>query len=314
MKRKKTSSIKRKAKGGSFLNSGHRDLLNSLFLLMLKGPVVFFVLILLGIVFVSSVSDHAKDNPRFTVHNDVMRCISRPAWLADSDRLTSKIIRDIQTGLDRLPSDSIFSQLLEEELVERASSLSPWIESIECFKRAYPSQYKIQLKLRRPVAVFRSCNRSYYIDGQGVVIAGADYLDREEVTTQAPLITGFDPRIPVRVGQAALSKRLIEGAAVAKEIEIFSAMGVSEHITITEIDVSNYGSGLPDDTVLITDNDVKLLWGRSARNSRFKGIDLTPRTKTLNLKKVLIEKPALVGVKEVKLNFDVPTIVNDSEG
>jgi hypothetical protein len=246
----------------------------------------------------------AQGFPAFTVYPEALRCISRPAWLAASERLTSMLLGDIHRVFAAYPPDSIFSARLEQAFTQNPSAFSPWIESIETFERVFPSRFRITVKLRRPVAVFAHEGRSYFIDGRGVVITSTDTVDRDAFGFALPVVRGFGDAGYVRDGRAALNKSLVEGAAVGRELEVLDLLGISEFLRIREIDVSRYGEGKPEDVTLVTEDDVRILWGRSARNPRFRGIDPTPRQKGEKLAALLEKVPGLDGVAEVNVTFD----------
>jgi hypothetical protein len=249
------------------------------------------------------ISGSAVESPRFKVYPEMSRCLSRPVWLASSERMTSRIVGEIQEALAQCPSDTIFSEDLEEIIAARAVS-SSWVESIQTLERVFPSQYRIELKLRQPTAVFRPRDRSYFIDGNGVVLAAVDQLDFGEVSTVLPLITGYDRSTRLVKGRKALDPKLEEGAWVSREIGVFDELGISSQVKVDRIDVTNFGQGKPDDVVLLTDTGVRIFWGRSSMDPRFQTIDPSPREKAEKLKKVLKERPYLAGVETVKLTFD----------
>jgi hypothetical protein len=269
-----------------------------------RGIIVSVLFVLAGLVIIEWIARETKSSPYFTVYPQAVRCLSRPAWLASSDRLTAEVVEEIQDRLEAFPPDSIFSSDLEEALSQDPTLFSPWIASVQGFERRFPSQYQVALKLRRPVAVFQHRNRSFFIDGDGVVIAAVDYLDRGKISTTIPFISGFGQVAGLEEGRTALNDKLVEGAVVAQEIEVFHDLDISSSIRVREIDVSNFGQGKPEDVVLITDKNVRLLWGRSSLNKKFEGIDPGPLEKANHLKEILEIRPGLRGVHEVTLTFD----------
>jgi hypothetical protein len=153
------------------------------------------------------------------------------------------------------------------------------------------------------VAIFSERNRSYFIDGKGVVIASVSHLDQGRISSSLPLISGFGDAKPVREGRLTSNALLIEGAAVAEEIEVLHGMEAFGRFEITEIDVTHYGSGRPDGVTLYTGDNVRILWGRSARNVQYQGIDPTPMEKAMKLKEVLEKNPTLDNIDTIPVTF-----------
>lgn len=283
------------------------------------GPFLFILLLLAGLITVEWITAKARKALCFQVDPEAVRCVSRPAWLASSDHLTHEIIKEIQDKLAVMPEDSIFSEDLEERLNSDPSFLSPWIESLEIFERIYPSQYRIELKLRRPVAVFLHRGRSYSIDAAGVVIGCMSSLEAGSITADIPVITGFGNPGPIRNGLATGNLPLLEGSAVAREIEVFGEVPLASDLKIKEIDVSHFDTssypyGRPDNIILITEEDVRILWGRSSLNPRVRGIDPTPLKKAMSLEKVLEWRPRFKGLEEVNVTMADETPVKLAEG
>lgn len=307
--KKKKPIFRKTRKGGGTRRSGLlTSLVKSLFPLLFKGPVLFALLLFLAVLLLGWLTEQARRFPRFKVYPKATRCLGRPAWLASSERLTSEVVSEIQGEiLARWPVITIFDQDLEEALLENPSSFSPWIESVESFERIYPSRYGIALKLRKPVATFVDGNRSYFIDGKGVVITPVDHLDRGLIRASVPRITEFKKAGEIIPGYPVRNRRLIEGAQVAQEIGVFDDVGIPPSLRIVEINVFNYSEGKKGeahDVVLYTVENVSILWGRSSRHKAFEGIDPSPRQKALKLKKALDKFPGLKGLTEVNLTQD----------
>lgn len=303
MKRKKSSRSKKKVKRSGLFSQWFWSGLKVQFSRFMTRGAAFGLLLLLGLLLVEWVTHRARDMDFFRVHTKTVRCLGRPEWLAASNRITTEVVGGIQTNLSRFPSNQIFDETLEKALMNHPDAFSPWIESVQGFERIYPSRYRVRLKLRRPVAVFSESNRSFFIDGSGVVITSVDHLDQGRISSDLPLITGFGTAHPVREGLSTRNRALIEGAAVAREIEIFKEIDKVSDLRISEIDVARFGEGRPDGVTLYTGDNVRIQWGRSAQNIRFQGIDPTPMEKAIKLRTVLEDRPGLKGVQEVKLTF-----------
>jgi hypothetical protein len=304
MKKRKPSATRRKKKyKGNPLASAAATLIRRVVPRMFTRSFLLVLIVVLGLLTIEWVAGQAGENPRFTVHPDSLKCLSRPQWLATSDRITSEIMGSIQEEISRFPPEAIFSDTIEEAFKTRLNDFSPWIESVRTFQRIYPSRYRVELKLRKPVALFLDRSRSYFIDAAGVVIASVDQLDRGKVKAALPLVTGFGDLGHVVEGQHTRNRRLIEGAAVAKEIEVFQALEPLQAIRVVEIDVSAFGSNKPDGVTLYTAQNVRILWGRSARNTRFRGIDPSPLEKARSLEQVVRRNPGLRGVDTVTVTF-----------
>ncbi len=283
-------------------------LLRGLSILLRPGPVLFIVILVSSFIFLNLLSGEARSFPRFTVHAEAVHCISRPAWMALSERLTSEVVGEIQkVMLSRFPATSIFGDDVEEALSADPISFSPWIESLEVFRKIYPSRYRLELKLRRPVATFVYRNRSFFIDSSGVVITPVDRLDRGQIKVDVPQITDYGRAGAIVLGRPTVNRRLIEGAAVARELSALESVDLPPSFHIVEINVGGYEEGKKaraDDVVLYSPENIPILWGRSSMHPEYQGIDPTPRQKAANLKKVFTRRPGLEGVSEINLTQD----------
>jgi hypothetical protein len=322
MKRKKPIFGKNRKAGGSGPAGLVKTLFSGLLPRLFKGPMLFLLLLLAAVVILGWLSEQARRFPRFRVYGEAVRCLGRPAWLAASERLTSEVVSDIQDEiLRRWSALTVFDDDLDRALRERPAAFSPWIESIEAFERIYPSRFRIEVKLRKPVATFEESSRSYFIDANGVVVAPVAYLDQGLVKVSVPRITEFDKAGELIAGRPVWNRRLIEGAAVAAEIAVFDEVGIPpSQLEIDEINVANYQEGRTAarydpghdparDVILFGNGGVPILWGRSARHKQFEGIDPSPRQKALNLKKVLERFPGLAGLKEVNLTQEKAYVI-----
>lgn len=307
MGRKKKSSGSKSA-AGALLNDLTGVFVHQIIPRFFTRAFLFVCILGAGFLLIEWMAGRAEAFSNFTVNTRDVRCVSRPSWLASSDRLTTDIIASIQEELSHYPTETIFSDDLEMALREKAVLFSPWIESIDSFKRVFPSRYRLEIKLRHPVALFYWQNHSYFIDGSGVVIGKVDYLDQGDVTTALPLITGFGEIGRLTEGFPTSNRFLLEGAAVACEIIGFEQFEELAHVRILEIDVSNFGNGRPDGVTLFTDSNTRILWGRSARNTRYRGIDPSPYEKALQLKQILERSPGFRGIDQVTVTFrDTPS-------
>lgn len=303
MKKKKSSATRRKNYKGNPLAFLTGTLVRQVIPRLFTRSFLLVLIVVLGLLMVEWVSGQAGDYRRFTVYPDSLKCLSRPQWLASSDRITSEIMGSIQEELSLFPPEAIFSETMEEAFKTRLRDFSPWIESVKTFQRIYPSRYRVELKLRKPVAIFLDRSRSYFIDASGVVIASVDQLDRGRVKAALPMVTGFGDLGPVVEGSHTRNRSLIEGAAVAKEIDVFQTLGALKTLRVVEIEVSAFGSNRPDGVTLYTSDNVRILWGRSARNASFRGIDPSPMEKARSLERVMDGNPGLRGIDTVTVTF-----------
>ncbi|MBU0754354.1 MAG: hypothetical protein KJ645_04395 [Planctomycetes bacterium] len=303
MKRKKYSPLKQKNKKGHPFLGRLSAIARFPYPRFLPRLIGLFFLVLAGMLLIEWITECGRSLKCFTVHSENVRCLSRPKWLAASNRITSEVVGGVQANLSRFPKGQIFDSDLEQALINHPSSFSPWIAGVESFERIYPSRYRVRLKLRRPVAIFSEDNRSFFIDESGVVITSVDHLDRGKITSSLPLITGYGHAAPIRDGCLTRNRSLLEGAAVAKEIEALSGFDLTAELRISEIDVSQFGTGRPEGVTLFTGENVRILWGRSARNREFRGIDPSPEEKTSKLLEVLEKHPHFEGVRQVTLTF-----------
>lgn len=259
------------------------------------------------------IMDEARMLPVFTVDPATVRCSARPEWLDMSSDTAAEIMYEIESSLSRLKPETIFDDTFLHLLRKEVCKGCPWVEDITAVERDFPSQVRIRLELRRPAAVFFRRDRAYFVDDRGVVItsfvpsraSGSQGVDGG-LSLGLAVIRGIDLTAAPRAGQVFPDRALVEGAAVAAEVSRLEHLLGDDSVRIRTIDVSGYGRGLSDDTVLITSSGARLLWGRSESHAEFRGIDPSVEKKAENLKRVLKERPGLDGVAEVKLTFDKP--------
>ena len=274
----------------------------------LAGFLVLFLFLSASWMIVRWIMDEARGLDEFTIDPTQVRCSARPEWLDMSSDTASDIMSRVRGTLSRFRNQSIFNdrflQLLREDLARGC----PWVEVVVAAEREFPSQLKVRLRLRRPASVFYRRSTGFYVDSRGVVIDAFPISRRENIAAAGlPVIRGADLSAPPRPGQVFQDEALREGAAVGTEILGLARLLGSRMVPIESIDVSGYGRGRPDDVVLITEGNTRLLWGRSARHAEYRGIDPSLEEKADNLGKVLAARPGLKGVAEVTLTFRKPS-------
>jgi len=272
------------------------------------GFISLFLFLLIAWFMVNWILNQAKTIPTYRVDPNVVRCTGRPSWLDMSLGPGRDVMADIKRTVDGLPNESIFNDAFIRLLRHRIEQGSTWVDDVVAVERVFPAQVKVRLRLRQPTALFYRRNSGYYIDARGVVIDvfradAAGGAGRQDLAQ----IQGMSLVAAPRLGSVYPDEALKEGAAVAHEVGGLVRRIGKDAIEVTVIDVSGYGRQQPDDVVLITRGGARILWGRSARHSEYRGIDPTPEEKTRNLEKILKLEPRLDGVAEVTLTFKQPS-------
>ncbi len=261
------------------------------------------------------IMDEARGLDDFTIDPTQVRCSARPEWLDMSSDTASDIMSRVRGTLSRFRNQSIFNDKFLQLLREDLGRGCPWVEVVVAAEREFPSQLKVRLRLRRPASVVYRRSTGYYVDSRGVIIDAFSISRKENIAAAGlPVIRGADLSAPPRVGRMFQDDALREGAAVGTEILDLARLLGPLMVPIKSIDVSGYGRGRPDDVILITEGNTRLLWGRSARHAAYRGIDPSLEEKANNLEKVLADRPGLKGVAEVTLTFQKPSYSLRTDG
>ena len=303
---------RKKRRSGTGFQQGLERITSSL-LRMPKAPAAcagVLLFLLVSWLIVNAIVGSATGMEEFDLHPRHYRCTGRPAWLDPSSEMAVDLSHSIRAVLGRMPVQSMFDEELLERMRRAIIQACPMVEDVRAADKVFPSQVRLQLVLRRPKAVFLRDNRHWYVDSRGVVLFSAPADEpRGSGLSPLPIIVGADMRTTPVAGYLYPDRALCEGALVAEEIDVLKEIKSNPPIVVTAVNVSDYGRNQPSGVVLETRSGARLLWGRSARGSRYSSNDPRPEEKARNLRKILEIRPGLAGVAQVTLSFRSPSYV-----
>lgn len=186
---------------------------------------------------------------------------------------------------------------------------NPWVRCVKEVDRRFPNGLRIDVEMRRPLAVYHVSTERLAVDADGVVI--------ESFTQLAPprlpwiKVPGRVPALVPRTGGAFASNSAVrEAVDVLAEFARVGDHPAVESLRIDEVLVGVKGRdrepGDPD-VRLVLDSGVQIHWGRSPR-STLAVMENDARTKLDLLARVLRTYPGLLNVAAVDLRFGRPEV------
>jgi|GEM_PF-3441966 len=313
VKNVKSSARRNRTRGGLAATELARGFTEALALIKrTPSPVIQGVMGLVFLVLawqvVQGMMTEAQQLDIYRVDPSRVACSARPDWLDPGSPAAERILREVRGTLARFKPTPIFNDTLIRCIERDVCRDCPWVRQIVAVKRSFPAQLKLQLRLRRPVAFFFRRSSGFFVDRWGVVIDSFPAASREAIAAGGlPVVMGADFQAAPRAGKAYSGEALLEGAAIADELGVLHDLLGDRMVRVTTIDVSGFGRGESDDAVLVTDEGVRLFWGRSGRSKSYRKVDPSVQAKAHNLELVLRERPGLAGVDVVELAFDKPS-------
>jgi hypothetical protein len=203
--------------------------------------------------------------------------------------------------------------------VQQAYESSPWVRDVAVTRR-FPADVEVRVELVRPFACAEWDDGQYVlVDAQGEILPSLadEPLDSSPLIRAAPPDDGKGRR---RLGDEDFgwfASAVREGTAVIQDLLAHAYSGLFESVSITAVDVSNYGGRLApreSEVVLVTDysyldpttnrrRPVLVSWGRSTAHPRGL-IELAVGRKLEHLEALLRHNPSLTGVAAVDVRFD----------
>jgi hypothetical protein len=247
----------------------------------------------------------AMAQPRFQVSPESLVTEALPAWMP------APVAEAVRADLRALPPVSIFSPSLESTLVERLTA-SPWIAGVPRIERMFPNRVRIEIDVRRPVAVQRDGDDRLLLDADGRV------LHRESARTPAPFpypvlaIEGTRAPKPPRPGEVATDDRVRSAVYASAEILDHLALWRERlpdvHLAAIDLDRDEKGTvAMPGEVILVTRGGVRIRWGRPARSEHFGLLEPPIERKIDYLARVNAHFPGLFGVDEVWVAGEYPS-------
>ena len=245
-------------------------------------------LALLGVLIVVTyrARHQLQREPEFTVDPTRYQLVARPAWLPEP--VAASVAASVSTHAARGAS-----LLRQDELTGLTASLlaaSPWIEAVEQIQPRWPAQAEVRVRLRRPVVA---------IDGDILVAADGRVLGLGPVN--------LDPA-PLPCAHPTRDADVLQCAAAAAEVLPFRAALQDVGVVLASVAPDTDGT-----VSFTTDQGVVLAWGRTADASPLAYLDLPPAKRIDNLREVLVDFPALAGLRRVQLWTDRPVVVRREE-
>jgi hypothetical protein len=245
-------------------------------------------LLLLGVLIVVTwrARTQLQRAPDFTVDPTRYALVARPKWMPEP------VAADVAASVSAHAARGA-SLLSEDELAGLTASLlaaSPWIEAVEQIQPRWPAQAEVRVRLRRPVLV---------VEDDILVAADGRVLGLGPVELQPPLL---------RCDRPARDEDVIECAAAAAAVLPYRSELEQAGVLLLAVTPES------DQTVaFLTDHDVLISWGRSPRRSRLAYLDLPASERMANLREVLLDFPALAGLRRVQVWTDRPEVVRREE-
>lgn len=242
--------------------------------------------------------------PTYKINLAPLEVLHKPDWC--SEPYFSETIR---ASMQMSGQVSLFDEGLVNQLLNKYQK-NGWVAKVKSIEKQFPNKMKIQLELRRPVAVVeikKLSNRSFYylVDKNGVRLP-SEYYTIPPIPVTLPVIVGVRSSPPL-AGEKWLDKGLsdaLDVAGVLKKYQVYPKLDVAI------IDITNIAGKVnkkSSEIVIVTKNNVQIEWGRPIKTDKL--FEISAEEKIKNLYRVLEISPQLQGIKYVKIQFDQPYIV-----
>lgn len=251
------------------------------------GGTLLTTVVLAGLIVLTGAAHRAAaGSERFVVRPDVAAVLECPSWL---DPRAAQVLAH-QLGDDLTPASLLDPDGL---LAWRAQlgRLSPWVAGVETLEASFPGRAEVRLRLRHPVL---QLPEGELVASDGIV------LGRAPVALDPPAL-----RVDGQLGAGALE----ECAAAAAELLPFRATLAEQALLLDAVTLEEDGQ-----VVFSTRDGVELEWGRSARQSAFAAVDLSPAARVEQLLEVARRHPGLIGVRRVRLWLERAEVVLQRRG
>lgn len=242
--------------------------------------------------------------PTHQINLAPLEVLHKPDWC--SEPYFSEAIR---TSMQLTGKVSLFDKGVVNQLLNKYQR-NGWVAKVKSIEKQFPNKIKMQLELRRPVAVVEmkkwSNRSSYYLVDQDNVRLPGEYYTIPSIPITLPVIVGVRSSPPL-AGEKWLDKGLsdaLDVAGVLKKYQVYHKLDVAG-IDITNIDGKINKKST--EIVIVTKNNVQIEWGRPIKTNKL--FEISAEEKIKNLYRVLEISPQLHGIKYVKIQFDQPYIV-----
>jgi cell division septal protein FtsQ len=176
----------------------------------------------------------------------------RPDWLDAST------LEEIAEGR------SIYQRRLAGDAAA-AYAVSPWVRRVVAVQRQFPDKLDVVLEVRRPAAYVKA-DRYYAVDREGVRLPGMPLRLRER---SMPVIIGMAAPAPA-VGERFNSTELADALDALESVQAFiDSCEYAKSISIAAVAVRSSefaATGRATDIEMMTEDGMKIVWGRHARS------------------------------------------------
>jgi hypothetical protein len=152
-----------------------------------------------------------------------------------------------------------FDKGLTQEAVRRLEGI-PWVRRVVSARREFPDKLRVQLEMRRAVAVVKKEEAFYLLDEEGMVLPEGHFLwPRDQGKT--PYIESRRLRIVPKVGHRMEDKGILAGIEL---ISFLKRNEVHKAMNLRSVDVTNVGWGRSrgeSDITIWTQGGVAIKWG-----------------------------------------------------
>lgn len=262
------------------------------------------VLAVTASVLLSKVRSYATGLEGYIVHPEVFRLESdSPPWFTRAD------VEQLRTTLGEVGPFSVFREGVRGRL-GAALEGNPWIRDVTSVRRDLPNAVEVRLHIRKPIA-WVEYNASYHLVDRHCVRLPGRYPSPYTFPFPMPIIRGDVGQFSEypEEGKLWADDAVQQGVAVALELYDLYNSDMFDVVRIDEIDVANVRGRIDErdsQIVLAARGGVRIDWGRSLLSTEFGEVDTAH--KLANLRQVLSEYPRLIGLREVSLQWDDPTV------
>lgn len=229
--------------------------------------------------------------------------------------------KEIHAALSRMALDEQPVNIMDDKLDDMVCQVfesSPFVERVTKLERKFPGGLKVGLEFKQPVTAVEANGRFVLVDQYGELLP----LRVEADQVVPPLITihpGGDSNIdPGEFTEDWFLSAVKEGVAVLKDIWSYNDHPALDDITVTAIDVSNFGGRIDPkkaEISLATDQqwfDAKtskqratmLTWGRSTEHP-LSLVELPVEKKLDHLELVIRARAnGISGLRHIDLRFE----------
>lgn len=153
----------------------------------------------------------------------------------------------------------LFDRGLTQEVAKKLEGI-PWVKRVSSAKRVFPNTLRVQLELRKAIAVLKTDKAFYLLDEEGMVLPESHFSWPKD-QGETPYIESKKLRTVPREGQKLEDKGVLAGIEL---ISFLKENRVHKIMNLRSVDVTNVGWGRnrgESDITIWTDSGVAIKWG-----------------------------------------------------